>query len=65
MIDQNSEEDKNSAINECSLMQHIDSPFVLNCEEVYLYNNEVFMFIQYMRGGELTKILKAAKRIGH
>lgn len=45
MIYQNSEEDKNSAINECSLMQKIDSPYVLNCEEVYLYNNEVFMFL--------------------
>ena len=34
-ITQNSDEDRNSAINEASLMKYINSPYVLWCEEIY------------------------------
>lgn len=64
-IDQHSQEDRDSAINECSLMKYIDSPYVLGCEEIYDFEDQVWMFLQYMPGGELTKILKMVKNIDH
>ena len=60
-VDQNSEEDRVAAINECCLMRYIDSPYVLSCEEVFDFDNKVWMFLQYMPGGDLTKILNMAK----
>ena len=38
-IDQHNTDDRNAAINECSLMKYIDSPYVLGCEEIYDYDN--------------------------
>lgn len=46
-------------------MKYINSPYVLWCEEIYDYKDQIWMFIQYMPGGELTKILDMAKRIDH
>ena len=44
-IDQNSAEDRDAAINECSLMKLIDSPYVLGCEEIYDYEGQIWFFL--------------------
>ena len=38
-------------------MKYIDSPYLLSCEEIYDHENTIWMFLEYMQGGELTKIL--------
>ena len=46
-------------------MKYIASPYVLNCEEIYDYDGKIWMFLQYMPGGELTNILNMAKEVKH
>ena len=39
-------------------MHYIDSDNLVKCEEVYDFDNKIWMFFEHMEGGELTKILK-------
>lgn len=56
--EQQNEADRQTAINQCSLMHYIDSDNLVKCEEVYDFDNKIWMFFEHMEGGELTKILK-------
>ena len=38
---------------------HLNSPNLIRCEEVYEYQNRIWVFIELMEGGALTDLILA------
>lgn len=48
-------------INECSLISFLDSEQLIRCEEVYDYQDRLWIFLELMEGGDLTNIILAKR----
>ena len=44
-------------INECSLIKALQSEHIVTCDEVYDYDNRIWVFLESMDGGDLGKIV--------
>ena len=49
--------ERQDVINECSLISFLDCEQLIKCEEVYDYQNRLWVFIELMEGGDLTNIV--------
>ena len=49
--------ERQDVINECSLISFLDCDQLIRCEEVYDFQNRLWVFIELMEGGEITKII--------
>ena len=50
-------EQRQSVINECSMLKFLDCPQLLNCEEVFDFKTCIWIMLEYMEGGDLTAII--------
>ena len=50
--------ERQSVINECSLIKCLNSPYIVSCEEVYEYERRIWVILEMMQGGDLSKIVK-------
>lgn len=51
--------DRQSAINECSLMSYMESDYLVKCVQVFDWNGQVSILMEFMECGALTGIIKA------
>ena len=49
--------ERQSVINECSLIKHLNSPYIVTCEEVYEFKSMIWVFLEMMQGGDLSQIV--------
>ena len=49
--------ERQDVINECSLIAFLDSDQLIKCEEVYDYQDRLWIFLELMEGGDLTNII--------
>ena len=50
--------EKQSVINECSLIKALNSEHIVTCEEVFDWENKIYVFLELMDGGDLSKIVR-------
>ena len=53
----NSDVQKSSVIKECKLLSALKSENIVNCEEVLEFEGRIWVFLEYMEGGDLSKIV--------
>ena len=49
--------ERQDVINECSLILFLNSDRLIRCEEVYDYNNRIFILLELMEGGSMTSLI--------
>ena len=49
--------ERQDVINECSLIQYLNCQQLISCEDVYDFQDRIWIFLELMEGGELTKII--------
>ena len=49
--------ERDEIINECSLIKHLNCEQLINCHEVYEFNQRVWVILELMEGGALTDII--------
>ena len=49
--------ERQDVINECSLISYLNCEQLIKCEEVYDFQNRLWVFIELMEGGDMTKII--------
>ena len=52
-----SNSERQSVINECSLINHLNTPYIVSCEEVFEFDNRIWVFLELMEGGDLAHIV--------
>ena len=50
--------DKERVKGESALLAAINSDYLVNCEEVYEFQNRLFVFLDFMEGGSLNKFIE-------
>ena len=44
-------------MNECSLIKALNSEHIVTCEDVYEYQNKIWVYLELMEGGDLSQII--------
>ena len=52
-----SKAERQSIINECSLIKALNSEYIVKCEDVFDYENRIWVFLELMEEGDLTSII--------
>ena len=52
-----SDSDKEKVRGESALLAAINSEYLVNCEEIYEFQSRLFVFLDYMEGGSLSKFI--------
>ena len=50
------DKDAKNILYECSLSKLVDSPNVVNCEEVFEYKEKLWVFLEFMEDGDFSKV---------
>ena len=50
--------ERRAILSECSLMMHLNSDNLVRCEEVYDYQNRIWIFLEYMEGNALCRLVE-------
>lgn len=58
-----SDTEKQSVINECSLINALNSENIVLFEEAYDHQNKIFVFLELMEGGDLGKIILSSHSV--
>ena len=49
--------EKQTVINEASLIAYLDSEEIIKCVDLYEYNNKIWIILEFMENGPLTKMV--------
>ena len=49
--------ERQSVINECSLIKALNSEYLVQVEDVFEYENRVYIFLEMTEGGDLSNIV--------
>ena len=49
--------EKQAVINEASLIAFLDSEEIIKCVDLYEYNNKIWIILEFMENGPLTKMV--------
>lgn len=55
--------EKQAVINEASLIAFLDSEEIIKCVDLYQFNNRIWIFLEFMESGPLTKIVTDNERM--
>ena len=58
-----SKAERQSVINECSLMKAINSDHIVTFEEVFDYKGRVCVYLEMMDGGDLAHIIMSGREL--
>ena len=51
------EEEKTLVVNEASLLAFLNSNEMIKCEDLYDFNRQIFIILEYMDQGSMTEIV--------
>ena len=55
--------ERQSVINECTLIKALASDHIVTCDEVFDFKGKIWVFMENMDGGDLSKIVMKSNEI--